>query len=70
MAAHILSPHPLSTMSLDSDLALILELEDPLLMSRSRLEEVLDASMQAREPAVVTAYLHALLDQQRFGRRV
>ena len=44
MANTILARHPLATLSSDSDLALVLELEDPVLMSPERLEEVLRLS--------------------------
>lgn len=62
--------HPLQTLSMDSDLALVLELEDPMLMSEKRLQDLLQASRpgDSVEPEV-WGYLHGLLDQLRFGRR-
>lgn len=62
--------HPLQTLSMDSDLALVLELEDPLLMSEERLQDLLQASRpgDSVEPEV-WGYLVALLDQRRYGRR-
>jgi len=62
--------HPLQTLSRDSDLALVLELEDPLLMSEERLQELLQTSRpgDSVEPEV-WGYLVGLLDQLRYGRR-
>jgi len=62
--------HPLQTLSTDSDLALVLELEDPMLMSEQRLHDLLQASKpgDSVEPEV-WGYLHGLLDQRRYGRR-
>lgn len=61
--------HPLQTLSMDSDLALVLELEDPLLMSEERLQDLLQASRpgDSVEPEV-WGYLVGLLDQRRYGR--
>jgi hypothetical protein len=54
---------------MDSDLALVLELEDPLLMSEERLQDLLQASRpgDSVEPEV-WGYLVGLLDQRRYGR--
>ncbi|KWC87840.1 hypothetical protein WL58_08970 [Burkholderia cepacia] len=62
--------HPLQTLSTDSDLALVLELEDPLLMTEERLQYLLQASRTSEnvDPAV-WGYLFALLDQRIYGRR-
>ncbi|WP_343668615.1 hypothetical protein [Paraburkholderia heleia] len=72
MAASIFAGqrHPLQTLSMDSDLALVLELEDPLLMSEERLQDLLQASRpgDSVEPEV-WGYLVGLLDQRRYGRR-
>lgn len=65
MANTILARHPLATLSSDSDLALILELEDPLLMSPDRLEEVLRLSRPIEVEPEVRAYLWGLYDQRR-----
>ena len=61
--------HPLQTLSTDSDLSFVLELEDPMLMSEERLADLLQASRpgDSVEPEV-WGYLHGLLDQLRFGR--
>lgn len=75
MAASIFAGqrHPLQTLPMDSDLALVLELEDPLLMSEERLQDLLQASRpgDSVEPEVwgLWGYLVALLDQRRYGRR-
>ncbi|MBR8158633.1 hypothetical protein KDX20_29850 [Burkholderia cenocepacia] len=72
MAASIFAGHrhPLQTLSTDSDLALVLELEDPLLMTEERLQYLLQASRpgDSVEPEV-WGYLFGLLDQRRYGRR-
>lgn len=62
--------HPLQTLSTDSDLALVLELEDLMLMSEERLQYLLRASRPGDgvEPEV-WGYLFGLLDQRRYGRR-
>jgi hypothetical protein len=65
MANTILARHPLATLSSDSDLALILELEDPLLMSPERLEEILRLSRPSEVEPEVRAYLWGLYDQRR-----
>jgi hypothetical protein len=69
MAATILAPHPLSTLSSDCEVALILECEDPMLMSEERLAGLLQASRPGDtvEPEV-WGYLHGLLDQRRYGK--
>lgn len=64
MATAILARHPLATLSSDSDLALILELEDPVLMTSKRLEEVLRASAPDEVEPEVRAYLFGLYDQR------
>ncbi|HDR9035993.1 TPA: hypothetical protein QDB07_003495 [Burkholderia vietnamiensis] len=72
MAAFIFAGHrhPLQTLSTDSDLALVLELEDPLLMTEERLQYLIQASRTSEkvEPAV-WGYLVGLLDQRVYGRR-
>ncbi|KWE98062.1 MULTISPECIES: hypothetical protein [Burkholderia] len=72
MAAAIVAArrHPLQTLSMNSDLALVLELEDPLLMTEERLQYLLQASRIGEnvKPAV-WGYLVALLDQKIYGRR-
>lgn len=68
MASAILSLHPLQTLSLDSDLSVVLELEDPLLMDPERLEELIRECANDAEPAV-WGYLCGLLDQRRWGSR-
>ncbi|MDC6237008.1 hypothetical protein PP724_22860 [Ralstonia solanacearum] len=61
MAALILTTHPLANLPLDSDLALTLELEDPLLMKLQRLQELIDVSPQGE----ARAYLVGVLDTRR-----
>jgi len=65
MANTILARHPLATLSSDSDLALVLELEDPVLMSLERIEEVLRLSAPDETEPEVRAYLWGLYDQRR-----
>ncbi|KAG8153855.1 hypothetical protein [Burkholderia catarinensis] len=62
--------HPLQTLSMNSNLGLVLELEDPMLMSEERLEDLLQASRpgDSVEPEV-WGYLFGLLDQRRYGKR-
>jgi hypothetical protein len=67
MATTILARHPLATLSSDSDLALVLELEDPVLMSPERLEEVLRLSAPGEVEPEVRAYLWGLYDQRRIA---
>jgi hypothetical protein len=63
MATTILSRHPLATLSSDSDLALVLELEDPLLMRPERLAEVLQISVQEEAEPEIRAYLFGLYER-------
>lgn len=67
MAATILSRHPLATLSSDSDLALVLELEDPLLMRVERLAEILERCSPDEVEPEVRAYLFGLYDQRRWS---
>ncbi|NUA26304.1 hypothetical protein [Cupriavidus basilensis] len=61
MADKILETHPLRALPKDSALALVLELENPFLMSLERLEEIIEA-----EPvSSVRAYLFGLYDMRR-----
>lgn len=63
MAASILAaPHPLSSIPMDSELAITFELEDLTIMPVTRLEELAIAC--SREYPVATAYLRGLLEQR------
>lgn len=65
MAARILTPHPLASVPLDSDLAVIFETEDLLLATVSRLQDLAECS---REFPLVAAYITGLLEQRLFGK--
>ncbi len=61
MANPILLSHPLRSLSQDSDLSCVLDLEDPYRMSLARLEEII-----AVQPAgEIRAYLFGLYDMRR-----
>ncbi|MGF6755253.1 hypothetical protein [Paraburkholderia sp. GAS42] len=52
--------HPLAALPLDSDLALIFEMEDPFLMKPERIQVLI----QATEPGELRGFLFGLLDQR------
>lgn len=59
--------HPLQMLTDDSELALALDLEDPMIMSEQRLAEVIQGLRPDVEPQT-WGYFVGLLDQRRFGR--
>lgn len=69
MTNAILARHPLATLSMDSDLALILECEDPLLMNQERLTEIITTPKLSDEvEPEVWGYLVGLLEQRLYCR--
>jgi hypothetical protein len=67
MASAILARHPLATLSMDSNLAMILELENPLLMSSARLKEILQTTSPDEVEPEVRAYLTGILECHESG---
>lgn len=53
--------HPLSSLSPDSELALVLQLEDPALMDLHRLESLIERA----GPGDIRSYLFGLYDLRR-----
>jgi hypothetical protein len=60
--SHHASAHPLERLDINSPLALILETEDPFLMSLDRFEEVIEIA--ASQNAELRGYLYGLYDQR------
>jgi hypothetical protein len=67
MAATILAFNPLDSIPFDSDMAIIFEIEDPMLMPQTRLETL--ATACSNEYPIIAAYLLGILDQRLFGVR-
>jgi hypothetical protein len=65
MAEAILSLHPCQTLLLDSDLSVVLELEDPHQMTLDRLEELIEAGRPC-QPAV-WGYLFGIWESREIG---
>ncbi|TDG01893.1 hypothetical protein E1N52_42625 [Paraburkholderia guartelaensis] len=67
MADAILSLHPCQTLSLDSDLSVVLELENPHQMTDDRLTELISSSQSTVEPAV-WGYLYGIWESREWQR--
>ncbi|WP_206950639.1 hypothetical protein [Trinickia acidisoli] len=65
MAARIRTAHPLASVPIDSDLAVIFETEDLLLATVTRLQDLAECS---KDFPLVVAYLTGLLEQRLFGK--
>lgn len=61
MADAILSAHPLRTLSQESDLSCVLDLENPFYMTLERLEGLITAEPEGE----IRAYLFGLYDMRR-----
>ncbi|MBW5287865.1 hypothetical protein [Burkholderia gladioli] len=61
MANSILASHPLSSLSIDSDLSIEFELRDPFHMPLDLLESLIEST----EPGEVRGYLFGLYDLRR-----
>lgn len=67
MADAILSLHPCQTLSLESDLSVVLELENPHHMTDQRLAELVRSSQSTVEPAV-WGYLYGIWESREWQR--
>lgn len=61
MADAILAAHPLRTLSQDSDLSCVLDLEDPYHMTLERLESLI----QAQPVGEIRGWLYGVYDMRR-----
>jgi hypothetical protein len=60
--------HPIGGISINHDLSLVFEIEDPLLMSEARLTEVIEQASSS-EDVTIRCYLQGVLDHRRWGHQ-